>query len=170
LSTHYRQQFNFTFEGLNAAKSALDRLKNLRRRLYDAEGNSSEGRVAMQIQCVRQSFGDAMSDDLNISIALAALFDFVREINNLLDTNVVSKEAAKEVLECLLQFNSVLGIMDNVVETKEPLPSDIDALVQKREEARRAKNWKEADTIRGQLKALGIVIEDTSQGIRWHKQ
>ena len=168
LSTHYRQQFNFTFEGLNAAKSALERLKNLRRRLYDTDGNVSEGRVAMQIQHVRQSFEDAMNDDLNISIALAALFDFVREINNFLDANMVSIEEAKQVVECLLQFNLVLGIMDNIVE-KETLPS-VDALVQKREEARRAKNWKEADTIRGQLKALGIVVEDTAQGVRWHKE
>jgi cysteinyl-tRNA synthetase len=168
LSTHYRQQFNFTFEGLNAAKSAIDRLKNLIRRLRDVKGCSSEGKVVMQIQRVRQCFEDAMNDDLNISIALAVLFDFVREINNLLDANLVNGEEADQVVESLMQFNSVLGVIDNV--EKEELVPGVDALVQKREEARKAKNWKEADLIRDQLKALGIVIEDTTQGVRWHKE
>jgi cysteinyl-tRNA synthetase len=170
LSTHYRQQFNFTFEGLNAAKNAIDRLKNFIRRLHNVNGkDSSVGKVAMQIQHVMQCFDDAMNDDLNISIATAALFDFVREINNLLDADLVSKEEAEKVNEAMMQFNSVLGVI-NVVETEEPMPSDIDALVQKREAARRAKNWTEADLIRDQLKALGIVVEDTTQGVRWHKE
>jgi cysteinyl-tRNA synthetase len=169
LSTHYRQQFNFTFEGLNAAKGAVDRLKNFIRRLYDVNGKGSDGKVAMQIQRVGQCFGDAMSDDLNVSIAVAALFDFVREINNLLDADLVSKEEAEKVCEVMMQFNSVLGVI-NSVEAEEPLSGDIDVLVQKREVARRAKNWKEADLIRDQLKALGVVVEDTAQGVRWHKQ
>ncbi len=168
ISTHYRQQFNFTFEGLTAAKGAIERLKNLARRLHDQDGKGSEGKVAMQIQRVKQCFGDAMDDDLNISIALSALFDFAREINNLLDAGVVSKDEAAEVGGLLMQFDSVLGVIGKV-EVEEALPNDIDALVQKREAARKAKNWKEADQIRDQLKALGIVVEDTAQGVRWHK-
>jgi len=169
LSTHYRQQFNFTFEGLNSAKSAIDRLRNLVRRLHDTDGTGSEGKVAMQIAHVKEFFGAAMDDDLNISIALAALFDFVRDVNNLLDSNAVSKEEASLLGGLLMQFDSVLGVIGKV-EVEEALPSDIDALVQKREAARKAKNWKEADAIRAQLKAMGIVIEDTAQGVRWHKE
>jgi len=173
LSTHYRQQFNFTFEGLNAAKSAIDRLKNLVRRLQNIENNSSrgssEGRVVMQVQRVRQCFAEAMNDDLNISIALAVLFEFVREINNLLDEGLVNMEEAEQVSKCLMQFNSVLGVIDKV-ENEEPLSGDIEVLVQKREAARKAKDWKEADFIRDQLRALGIVVEDTTQGVRWHKE
>jgi cysteinyl-tRNA synthetase len=169
LSTHYRQQFNFTFEGLDAAKSAIDRLKNLVRRFPDAEGTGSEGKVAKQIAHVQQCFGEAMDDDLNISSAIAALFDFVREINNLLDTGLVSKEEAAEIGDVMTQFDSVLGVVGKV-EVEEALPSDIDALVQKREAARKAKNWKEADEIRAQLKGMGIVIEDTALGVRWHKE
>jgi cysteinyl-tRNA synthetase len=169
LSTHYRQQFNFTFEGLNAAKGAVDRLRNLVRRLCDVDGKSSDGKVAMQIQHVKQCFDDAMNDDLNISTALAALFDFVREINNFIDEDLMSKTEANDVSEILMQFNSVLGIIGKV-DVEEPLPIDVDVLVQKREAARKAKNWKEADLIRDQLKALGIVVEDTAQGVRWHKE
>ncbi len=169
LSTHYRQQFNFTFEGLDAAKGAIDRLRNLARRLHDTEGKGSEGKAAKHIAHVKESFGAAMDDDLNISIALAALFDFVRDINNLLDANAVSKEETAEVGGLLMQFDSVLGVIGKV-EVEEALPTDIDALVQKREAARKAKNWKEADAIRAQLKAMGIVVEDTAQGVRWHKE
>ncbi|MCL1977808.1 MAG: cysteine--tRNA ligase [Candidatus Bathyarchaeota archaeon] len=168
LSTHYRQQFNFTFEGLNSAKSAIDRLKNFARRLHDTEGKNSNGKVAIHIQHVKHCFDDALNDDLNTSIALAALFDFVREINNLLDADLVSKEEANEIGGVLMQFDSVLGVIGKV-EVEEPLPSDIDALVQKREAARKAKNWKEADLIRAQLKVLGIIVEDTAQGVKWHK-
>lgn len=169
LSTHYRQQFNFTFEGLEAAKGAIERLRNLTRRLHNFEGKSSEGKVAVQLKHVRQCFGEAMDDDLNISIALAALFDFVREINNLLDSNTVSKEEAVEVGGLLMQFDNVLGVIGEV-EVEEALPSDIDALVQKREAARKSKNWKEADLIRAQLKSMGIIVEDTAQGVRWRKE
>ncbi len=169
LSTHYRQQFNFTFEGLEASKGAIDRLKNLVRRLHNSQGKGSERKVAMQIAHVKECFGNAMDDDLNISIAFASLFDFVREINNLLDANVVSKEEAAAVVELLMQFDSVLGVIGKV-EVEETLPNDIDLLVQNREAARKAKNWKEADTIRLQLKAMGIVVEDTAQGVRWHKE
>ena len=169
LSTHYRQQFNFTFDGLEAAKGAIDRLKNLVRRLHDTDGAGSDGKAAMQIAHVKECFGAAMDDDLNISVALASLFDFVREINNLLDANAVSKQEASELGGVLMQFDSVLGVIGKV-EVEEALPSDIDALVQKREAARKAKNWKEADEIRAKLKAMGIVIEDTAQGVRWHKE
>jgi cysteinyl-tRNA synthetase len=168
LSTHYRQQFNFTFEGLESAKGAIDRLKNLARRLHDSEGKGSEGQIAKLIAHVQAGFGNAMDDDLNISIALAQLFDFVREVNYLLDDNAVSKEEAAEVGGLLMRFDSVLGVIGKV-EVEKALPQDIDALVQKREAARKAKNWKEADALRAQLKDLGIVVEDTAQGVRWHK-
>jgi len=173
LSTHYRQQFNFTLEGLSASKNAIDRLKNLIRRLQDTNvisvGND-DGQVALKILQVRQRFENAMNDDLNISIALAALFDFVREINNLLDANSVSQEEAKKVNAVLTEFNCVLGIINSEKNSDNLLSSDIDVLVQKREVARKNKNWKEADSIRDQLYALDIILEDTVQGVKWHKK
>ena len=169
MSTHYRQQFNFTFEGLEAAKGAVDRLRNFVRRLHDTDGKESEGKVATFTAKAEACFGGSMDDDLNIGIALASLFDFVREINNLLDANMVSKTEAAEVGGLMMRFDEVLGVIGKV-EVEEALPADIDALVQKREEARKAKNWKEADAIRAQLKAMGIVLEDTAQGVRWHKE
>jgi cysteinyl-tRNA synthetase len=169
LSTHYRQQFNFTFEGLEAAKGAVDRLRNFVRRLHDTDGKDSKGKVAVLASKLEACFGGSMDDDLDIGTALASLFDFVREINNLLDANRVSKAEAAEVGGLIMQIDAVLGVIGEV-KMQEALPAEIDALVQKREEARKAKNWKEADAIRTQLKAMGIVLEDTAQGVRWHKE
>jgi cysteinyl-tRNA synthetase len=169
LSTHYRQQFNFTFEGLDAAKGAVDRLRNFVRRIHDADGKGSGGTIAVLTAKAEACFGGSMDDDLNVGIALASLFDFVRDVNNLLDANSVSKEEASEVGGLMMHFDEVLGVIGKV-EVEEALPTDIEALVQKREEARKAKNWKEADAIRVQLKTMGILIEDTAQGVRWHKE
>jgi cysteinyl-tRNA synthetase len=169
MSSHYRQQFNFTFEGLEAAKGAVDRLRNFVRRLHDVDGKESGGKVATFSSMAEACFGGSMDDDLNIGIALASLFDFVREINNLLDSNMVSKGEAADVGGLMMKFDAVLGVIGKV-EVEEALSDDVDALVVKREEARKAKNWKEADAIRAQLKALGIVLEDTAQGVRWHRE
>ncbi len=168
MSTHYRQQFNFTFEGLDAAKAAVDRLRNFVRRLHEAEGTAT-GKVATLTAKLEACFGGSMDDDLNIGIALSSLFDFVREMNALLDVNLVGKNEAADVGGLMMRLDEVLGVIGKV-EVEEALPQDIDELVQKREEARKAKNWKEADAIRAQLKAMGIVLEDTAQGIRWHKE
>jgi cysteinyl-tRNA synthetase len=169
MSTHYRQQFNFTFEGLESAKGAVDRLRNFVRRLHEVEGTTSTGKPATLTAKLEACFGGSMDDDLNIAIALSSLFDFVREINSLLDANIVSKQEAAEIGGTMMWIDEVLGVIGKV-EVEEALPTDIDALVQKREAARKAKNWKEADALRAQLKAMGIVLEDTAQGIRWHKE
>ncbi|MCW4044342.1 MAG: cysteine--tRNA ligase [Candidatus Bathyarchaeota archaeon] len=166
LSTHYRQQFNFTFEGLEAAKGAVERLRNFIHRLQDADGKSSGEKMAKLTAKVQMSFGEAMDDDLNISVALAALFDFVRDVNNLLDANAVSRAEAKQACALIADFDRVLGVIGKI-EADAALPKEAEELIKKREEARKNKDWKTADAIRQQLKAMGVVIEDTTQGVRW---
>ena len=153
----------------NLQKPQLDRLRNFVRRLREANGKESSEKVANFIAKAEACFGSSMDDDLNIGIALASLFDFVREINSLLDANTVSKSEAADIGGLMMRFDAVLGVIGKV-EVEEALSADIDVLVQKREVARKAKNWKEADEIRVQLKAMGIVLEDTAQGVRWHKE
>jgi cysteinyl-tRNA synthetase len=170
MSTHYRQQFNFTFEGLESSKGAVERLRNFVRRLHDVDGGKdSKGKVAVLTEKLEACFGGSLDDDLDIGIALASLFDFVREINNLLDSNMISKVEASQIGGLMMLIDEVLGVIGKE-EVEEALPADIDALVQKREQARKTKKWKEADEIRAQLKAMGIVLEDTAQGVRWHKE
>lgn len=166
MSTHYRQQLNFTFEGLEAAKNALDRLVNFVRRLMDADGSGCGEKIGALTNDAQRRFEEAMDDDLNISVALAALFDFVREVNKLLDNNVLSKEEAEEVCELMMKIDRVLGVIGEI-KRKENLPKEAEELIRKREEARKAKNWEAADKIREQLRSIGIIIEDTPQGVKW---
>jgi cysteinyl-tRNA synthetase len=166
LSTHYRAQFNFTFEGLDAAKSAIERLRNFVRRLQDAEGKGSGGKVAELLRGVQLGFGEAMDDDLNVSVALAVLFDFVREVNALLDASVVSRSEADEVCALMKRFDSVLGVIGEV-EREGALSKEAEELIERREEARKAKDWETADALRVRLREMGVVVEDTPQGVRW---
>jgi cysteinyl-tRNA synthetase len=167
LSTQYRQQFNFTFEALEAAKSGIERIENLMRRLHDVSGANTPGKAEALIERAQSQFGVAMDDDLNSNGALASVFDFVREVNNLIDANMLSVEEAKKVQAFLAEFDAVFGILGEV--KKETLPQEAQELVTKREEARKAKDWKTADEVRQQLKAMGFVIEDTAQGLRWRR-
>jgi cysteinyl-tRNA synthetase len=165
LSTHYRQQLNFTFEGLEAAKNTLERLTNFARRLLDADGGGDENlrQLADQFQT---NFEEAMDDDLNVNIALAALFDFVRDINNYLDKNMVSSQEAKHIHSLIMKLDGVLGVIGEV-SRQEKLPKEAVELIRKREEARQGKNWAEADKLREQLKSIGVMIEDTVHGVKW---
>jgi len=166
MSTHYRQQLNFTFKGLEAAKNAVDRLINFTRRLIDARGRGCGEKLKTLMNDVKERFEEAMDDDLNVSVALAAIFDFLREVNKLMDDNMLSKEEAEEVYKLMMRFDKVLGIIGEV-KKEEKLPEEAKELIRKREEARKAKDWETADKIREQLKAMGVIIEDTPQGVKW---
>ncbi|RJS81469.1 cysteine--tRNA ligase, partial [Candidatus Bathyarchaeota archaeon] len=166
MSTHYRQQLNFTFEGLEAAKGAVERLRNFVRRLLDADGKGSGGKVEVLVEQVKRGFEEAMDDDLNISVALAALFDFVRDVNRLMDENAVSREEAEEVYGLMMRFDKVLGVIGEVGR-EERLPKEAEELIRRREEARKAKDWETADRIRAQLRSMGIIVEDTPEGVKW---
>ncbi|RJS76270.1 cysteine--tRNA ligase, partial [Candidatus Bathyarchaeota archaeon] len=166
MSTHYRQQLNFTFEGLEAAKGAVERLRNFVRRLLDADGKGSGGKVEVLVEQVKRGFEEAMDDDLNISVALAALFDFVRDVNRLMDENAVSREEAEEVYGLMMRFDKVLGVIGEV-RREERLPKEAEELIRRREEARKAKDWETADRIRAQLRSMGIIVEDTPEGVKW---
>ncbi len=166
LSTHYRQQLNFTFKGLEAAKNTVDRLMTFMHRLMDAKGEECGEAIMALMGDVQKRFEEAMDDDLNISLALAALFDFVRAVNKLMDDNMLSKGEAEEVSKLMMRFDKVLGVIGKI-KMEDKLPKEAEELFRKREEARKAKDWATADKIRQQLRRMGIVIEDTPQGLKW---
>ncbi|MEM3728532.1 MAG: cysteine--tRNA ligase [Candidatus Bathyarchaeia archaeon] len=166
MSTHYRQQLNFTFEGLEAAKGAVDRLTTFVRRLLEAEGVGCGEEIKRLMVDVQERFESAMGDDLNISVALAALFDFVRDVNKLMDENKLSRQEAEEVYNLMMKFDKVLGLIGEV-KAGEKLPPEAEELIRRREEARKAKDWATADKFREQLRAMGIILEDTPQGVKW---
>jgi cysteinyl-tRNA synthetase len=166
MSTHYRQQLNFTFEGLEAAKKAIDRLKTFVYRLVKVDGKANGAKTERLMSDVQERFERAMDDDLNISVALAALFDFIRDVNKLMDEGMLSKEDAKDIYGLMMRFDKVLGVIGEI-RKEEKLPEDAERLIRKREEAREREDWETADRIREELRRMGIIIEDTPEGLRW---
>lgn len=167
LQTHYRTQLNFTFEGLEAARHTLTRLRDFIVRLQQLAKteDAPQGKVLPLLEKAKASFVSHLADDLNISASLASLFDLVREIHTLCDKEEVSGIEAEDILDFLSEIDAVLGVLplkgDDVSVPQELL----DALA-RREEARAAKNWKVADECRLFLHAQGYQIEDTPQGPR----
>lgn len=168
MSTHYRQQLNFTFDSLDAAGKAIERLTVFNERLTETNGKPAGQGLKILIKTTKKTFETALDDDLNITKALAALYDFVREINRMIDQGKVSQKEAEAVHDLMMQFDRVLAVMGEV--EKEILPKEIEELIQKREEARKEKDWKTADEIRQRLFDMGVILEDTASGVKWRKK
>lgn len=166
-ATHYRQQLNFTFEGLDGAKNALQRLHDFIDRLKDVKSQKSHPEVAEILQEAQKGFEESLDDDLNTSSALGKIFDLVKEINRFIDEGDFSSQDAEKTLALMQRFDSVLGILK-----REELKLDekIAELIQKRNQARREKNWQEADKVRKEIESLGIILEDTPDGTKWKKR
>ena len=166
LSTHYRQQLNFTLKGLEAAKNAVERLQELVRNLKSTKAKKNDEEITLMITKARENFNKVMDDDLNISEALAAVFDFVKDINKSLEIGI-SKSDADDVMTLLEDFDEVLGVIDfseDVSITKEQRQ-----LISEREKLRKQQKFKEADKIRAKLKQTGILLDDTPDGVKWKK-
>ncbi len=181
-----RKQLNFTFEGLQGAESTVERLRNFRALVFDANikgGNPSGSKGAttsssatdntlpigrVSAQSALKKFEDAMDDDFNTAAALAAIHDMVREINTILANDGLSADDKTTVLDAIAKFDSVLGIFG--AKDEGSLDAEIEALVEERQEARRQRNFARSDEIRDLLGEKGIVLEDTKDGVRWKRK
>ena len=168
IQTHYKTQLNFTFAGVEGVKVSLQRLQDFIYRLQTIQGNGGKGEVIPHLTKTFETFSYALADDLNISAALAALFDMVREVNGLCDANSVSHEEAQATLELLQKFNQVLGFLE-FAPAIDQIPQEMEDLLSKRNEARKQKNWALADQMRVEIHNKGYVIEDTPSGARLKK-
>jgi len=162
LATHYRQQLNFTFEGLDAASNAIQRLNNFMIMLRNANGKGKSN-VSKLIKEVKIKFEKAMDDDLNVSETLSHIFEFVREVNSIEE---LSKKDAEEIISVMKEFDKVLGF---IKDEQEEVPEEINELVSQRELARKNKDWKQSDKIRSELSKKGWTVEDTLSGARVKK-
>lgn len=163
LQAHYRTQLNFTFQGLDAVGASLQRLADFIDRLKAIDEPKAFGSLEGALKQAMDDFKAALSDDLNISAALAVLFELVRLVNNLCDQGQVGKPDAMQLLMLLRKWDSVLGFLPmegNIIS----VPKELEEALLRREEARKRKDWKEADAQRDFILASGYLIEDTPHG------
>ena len=173
ISSHYRSPINYSVDIIEQCKASLTRLHTCRDSLDFALKNAGDGEpenaaeIRAQMEARKQQFIEAMDDDLNTADGLAAVFELVRDINvSVLQTG--SKALITDAIKLFDELTDVLGIV-YPHEKEETLDDDIEKLIEARQAARKAKNWAEADRIRDELKEKGIVLEDTPQGVKWHR-
>jgi cysteinyl-tRNA synthetase len=169
LSAHYRKQLNFSREGIRQAEQAIRRVDDLLARLREvsAEGPLSAGIEDITRQA-RERFEAAMDDDLNTSAALGVLFDLVKEGNIALSSSSLTREDASEIAGTIERMNTVFGVFGHTEAMI--LDADVEKLITERRDARSRRDFARADTIRDQLDAQGIVLEDTPAGTRWRRK
>ena len=169
LSAPHHKQLNFTLEGLRGAESTVVRLNDFRQRLSEVQPEEgATPAIARMAELSLKRFEDAMDDDLNTAEALAAVHDFVRETNSSLAAGAIKFEDKAVLLATVEKFDSVFNIFGEA--KKEMLDSEIQALIDERQAARKAKNFARSDEIRDQLIGMGILLEDSKDGVRWRRK
>lgn len=173
LSAHYRSPLNFSREIMESSKNALERmvtavtnLKHLSANAQIPSITSGEQELLKEMEGYRRKFEEAMDDDLNTADAVSAIFELVKFAN----TNAKedsSKEFVDKIKEEIISLSDILGLL--VDKKEESLDDEIERLIQERQAARKARDFKKADSIRDQLLAQGIILEDTREGVKWKR-
>lgn len=170
VSTHYRKKLNYTDEFAENAKRNYEKLKETFDRINfflksaDTKKTKFDDKLLKKLPKIKKKFIDAMDNDLNTPLALRVLHELSKEINKYLEKGK-NKNVLKKSLKLFQEFSDVFGL--KFKEEKKKLSKDVEKLIQEREKARKNKDWKRADSIRGQLRKMGILIEDTPEGVKW---
>ncbi len=172
LSAHYRSPINFSKDLMTQAKSSLERIQTCIETLqFVLKGENpalTDAEKALMDTDYVSRFDAAMDDDLNTADAISVVFDMVRDVNTVINDGLPhSHMAAQHFLDLFARFSGVLGLFEQKAEKN--LDEEITALIEQRQEARKAKNFAEADRIRDLLKEQGILLEDTPQGVKWKR-
>lgn len=173
ISSQYRSPINYSVDIIEQCKASLQRLYTCRNNLDFALENATDivpenaEEIKKQLDSRREQFIEAMDDDLNTADGISAVFELVKDINvNVIDSK--SAELIKYAIDLFDELTNVLGLVYN--RDTGSLDEEIEKLIEARQNARKEKNWAEADRIRDELKAQGIVLEDTPQGVKWHRK
>jgi cysteinyl-tRNA synthetase len=174
-SVPYRKKLNFTFEGLRAAQKSIERIRDFELRISAATlpAGRNEAITARSAEAIRQ-FEEGMDDDLNTAEALAAVFEYVRALNTAFDDNELMEENRWDAARVLEVFDTVF----DVLKPSEPIggagtaiaDGEVEALIEQRNQAKKARNFKLSDEIRNSLLEKGIALEDTKDGVRWKRK
>jgi len=169
LSVPYNKQLNLNFDALSGAEKTVSSLRDFRARLNEArtEPGANETLHEAGLRALRD-FEAGMDDDLNTSVALAAIHNLTREVNTALARKQLREDNKRELLDLLKRFDTVLNIFGD--DQREILDSEVQALIDERQEARRRRDFGRADEIRDELASRGIILEDTKDGVRWKRK
>ena len=169
LSVPYRKQLNFTLDGLRGIEKTVAGLQDFHARLWEARTEpGSNPEIRASIARALEEFEAGLDDDLNTSVALAAVHNLTREVNTALACESLREDDRRDLLETVRRIDSVLNVFGQP--RREMLDSEIQALIDERQEARRRRDFSRADEIRDQLAGRGIVLEDTRDGVRWKRK
>jgi cysteinyl-tRNA synthetase len=167
----YRNKLNFTFDGLKAAATAIDRLRNFELRLKtDKFPEGANPEADQRSAASHQRFDDAMDDDLNTANALGVVFEYIRDTNTAMDSGAFQAANVAPALAFLARFDQVFDVLKPTVAEGGMTDADIDALAAERNAAKKARNFARADAIRAELLEKGILLEDTKEGTRWKRK
>jgi cysteinyl-tRNA synthetase len=169
LSVPPRKQLNFTFDALQGAEKTVASLRDFRARLKEARTEAgSDERISAATKKALEEFEAGMDDDLNTSVALAAIHDLTREVNTALARGSLRENNQREILAAIERLDSVLGVFGE--SQAEMLDDEIQNLIDHRQEARHRRDFSRADEIRDELANRGIILEDTKDGVRWKRK
>ncbi|MEP6963632.1 MAG: DALR domain-containing protein, partial [Acidobacteriota bacterium] len=161
---------NFTFDGLKAAMTSIERLRNYQLRLrtaHFAEGLNEA--LEARAQTANTAFNEALDDDLNTAEALGAVFEYVRDTNSAMDAGEFRAGNANSALKFLEKFDSIFDVLKPTAKTGSLSGEEIETLIAERTSAKKARNFARADEIRKQLAEQGVILEDTKEGVRWKR-
>ena len=170
IGAHYRKKLNFTFEALKLARETLNKFDEFFKRMRSIKNEGNGHSAAEAVRDAKLAFASALADDLNISPALAALFDLMRKINRLADDGQLDATGAEAVLVTFRDFDRVIGCFDvDSVKEDDAVPAEVTALAEARAAARKEKNWAESDRLRDEIAKLGYTIKDAPGNV-WQIQ
>jgi cysteinyl-tRNA synthetase len=167
IAVHYRTGLNHSDASLAAAGAAVERLDALVLALDSyREDRGDDSTLVEALDAARVAFGDALDDDLNVSEALAAVFELVRDVNRRIEARSMSTADAGRALALLRELDTVLGVLDDAADE---LPADLRSILEERAAARTARDWAASDRLRDELALRGVAVEDTRDGQRWRR-
>ena len=170
-SVPHRKQLNFTFDGLKSAETSVDRLRNFKLRLEKEKfPPGTNEKIAVRTAEAETQFSDSLDDDLNTAEALAAVFEYLRDANVAMDAGDFCEANAAAARAFLDRFDRIFDVLRPSTQQGSLSDEEVEARIAARAQAKKARNFAEADRVRDELLAQGIILEDTKDGVRWKRK